>query len=294
MPTLIVICGPTASGKTQVAISIAQQLSAPIINFDSRQFFRELNIGTAKPTPEQLVQAKHFFIDSHSITDEYNAVAFGNDAQKLIDELSHQHQYIILCGGSGLYLNAVLFGMDAMPEISKSIRQTINKNYEQFGLSYLQEEVKKADAKYYETVDTENPHRLIRALEVYMQTGKPFSDFRNGQNKNSAYDYQLCGITLPREQLYERINQRTDMMIAQGLENETRQVIDYRKHHALQTVGYKEMFQYIDGEISLQQTIDLIKQHTRNYAKRQITWFKKYDNINWYAPNEVDKIMASL
>lgn len=272
---LLAVCGPTAIGKTEVAIELALQHNTEIISFDSRQFFRELNIGTAKPSNDELQKVKHHFINSHSIDEQYNAGQFAEDARALIDALTKKYATLILVGGSGLYLQSLLYGFDMLPAINTETRKKVKALFEDRGLEFLQQEIRNHDAAYTTTVDMQNPARLMRALEVCYQTGKPYTSYLTNKNKQTPYQVEYKYLTMHRHELYSRINNRVDAMIAAGLETECRNVLAYRTHNALQTVGYREMFEHIDGSISLELCIDKIKQHTRNYAKRQITWFSK-------------------
>jgi len=285
--TLIVIAGPTASGKTAAGIQLAQQLGTEIISADSRQFYREMAIGTAKPGPAELAQAKHHFVNSHSITDSFNVGDFEQQGLALLDNLFTTHNTVIMVGGSGLYIKAVCEGFDQLPTADPAIREQLNKAYESNGIAYLQEQLKQTDPDYYQQVDLHNPQRLIRALEVFESSGLPFSSFRTAGQRQRPFGVLKVGLSLPREQLYERINLRVDDMIAQGLVDEVRSLLPYRHLNALNTVGYSEIFDYLDGKTDLPRAIELIKQNTRRFAKRQMTWFNKDKAINWVKPREV-------
>lgn len=285
--TLIVIAGPTASGKTAVGIQLAQQLATAIISADSRQFYREMAIGTAKPTAHELAQAKHHFVNSHSITDSFNVGDFEQQGLALLDNLFTTHNTAVMVGGSGLYIKAICEGFDALPAVDPAIREQLNANYESNGITWLQEKLKQADPEYYQQVDLQNPQRIIRALEVSESSGMPFSSYRTANKKQRPFGILKVGLLLPRELLYERINLRVDEMMAQGLVDEVKSLFAYRHLNALNTVGYSEIFDYLDGKTDLPRAIELIKQNTRHFAKRQLTWFNKDKEINWVEPGKV-------
>lgn len=282
--TLVVIVGPTASGKTALAIELAKKLKTEIISADSRQFYREMAIGTAKPTAIELSQAKHHFVDSHSVTDYFSVGEFERQGLELLENLFKIHDTVIMVGGSGLYIKAICEGFDELPPSPPEIRLEINRAYEEKGIAYLQHQLKLKDPDYYEQVDLNNPRRLIRAMEVIESTGIPFSSFRKSQLTPRSFNCVKIGIDLPREVLYERINQRVDAMISQGLEEEVYSLLPYRDLNALSTVGYSEFFDYFDGKTDLNTAIILIKQNTRRFAKRQLTWFRKDKDIRWIDP----------
>lgn len=294
--TLIVIVGPTASGKTALAIELAKKFKTEIISADSRQFYREMAIGTAKPTTEDLSQAKHHFVDSHSVTDYFSVGEFERQGLELLENLFNIHDTVIMVGGSGLYIQAICEGFDELPSSPPEIRQEINRAFEEKGIAYLQEQLKVKDPDYYQQVDLNNPRRLIRALEVIESTGMPFSSFRKSQLAPRTFNCIKVGIDLPREMLYERINQRVDIMVSEGLEAEVRSLLPYRALNALNTVGYSEFFDYFDGKADLNTAITLIKQNTRRFAKRQMTWFRKDKNIRWIDPRTTspDDILNDL
>jgi tRNA dimethylallyltransferase len=292
--TLIVIAGPTAVGKTAVAIELAIQLKTEIISADSRQFYREMTIGTAKPTPKELAQAKHHFIDSHSITDNFSVGDFEKQGLTLLNNIFQTHDTAILVGGSGLYIKAICEGFDELPTASSQIRTKLNQEFNDKGIAYLQEKLKTADAAYYQQVDLNNPQRLIRALEVVESTGKPFSSFRKAVINKRPFQSIKIGLNLPREILYQRINQRVDAMVKQGLPDEVRSLLPYRHLNALNTVGFSELFDYFDGKTDLDTAIELIKQNTRRFAKRQLTWFRKDLEIKWMTPDDTDLINTIL
>ena len=283
--TLYIIVGATASGKTSLAIEIAKHLNCEIISADSRQIFKEMNIGVARPTAEELKSVKHHLIATWSINEDYNVARYEKEAINIIDTLFKQNDYAILVGGSGLYINAVINGIDDMPDISKEIRIQVQQLYEKKGLAYLQNLLKEKDIEYYNIVDKQNHRRIQRALEICLQTGKTFSSFRTANNIKRNFNIKIIGIKRERQELIERINQRTDLMIKEGLVEEAKELFDYRHLVALNTVGYKELFDYFQNNISLDEAIEQIKIHTRQYAKRQITWFNKVPNIKWIEPS---------
>ncbi|MES2278363.1 MAG: tRNA (adenosine(37)-N6)-dimethylallyltransferase MiaA [Bacteroidota bacterium] len=285
--TLIVIAGPTASGKTAVGIQVAQKLATEIISADSRQFYREMAIGTAKPTPDELAQAKHHFVGSHGIADSFNVGDFEQQGMALLTGLFKTHNTVVMVGGSGLYIKAICEGFDQLPDIDPGVRDRLNTELVEKGITYLQEKLKQADPEYYAQVDLNNPQRIIRALEVFEGSGQPFSSYRKANLQQRPFNILKIGLLWPREQLYDRVNQRVDQMIAQGLVDEVRALLAYRHLNALQTVGYTEIFDYMDGKTDLPAAIALIKQNTRRFAKRQMTWFNKDKEVNWMEPGEV-------
>lgn len=293
---LIAVVGPTAVGKTSLAISLAKKYQTEIISADSRQFYRELTIGTAKPTPDELTQVKHHFIDSHSIQEEYTAGDFEKEGLNKLHELFLIHDKVIVVGGSGLFLRALCEGLDDLPKAPAMLRNALNETLEIEGLPYLQQELKKVDPVYYEKADIENPQRVIRALEVFQTSGRPISYYLKKQAVKNNRNFQVItiGLNMPRELLYNRINQRVDLMVQNGLLQEVQGLIPYQKKAALLTVGYAELFQYLAGKISLERAIELIKQNSRRYAKRQITWFKKYGNTHWFEPTQIQEISAFI
>lgn len=284
MAELIVIGGPTASGKTQAAIQLAQFLNCPILSADSRQFFKEMNIGTAKPNNTELQLAEHYFINNKSINEEYSAGNFERDALALLDKLFKKHPKIILVGGSGLYIDAVCIGMDNLPK-SHDLRHELNDFYHKEGLLSIQNRLRERDPEYFLNCDNQNPIRVLRALEIILLSGKTMAEnFNNTPNKRT-FTVRHVILDWKREKLYERINSRVDHMIREGLLHEVSQLLTFKEKNALQTVGYKELFEHLDGKIDLEKAIELIKQNTRRYAKRQITWFKKYQNALWVHPD---------
>lgn len=292
--TLVIIAGPTASGKTTLAIKLAQHYQTEIISADSRQLYRELTIGTAKPNVEELASAKHHFINSQSIIEEYNAGKFEEDALALLDKLFAKKDIVIMAGGSGMYIRAVTHGFDRMPEVNTGIRDNLNKMYQANGLTWLQNRVEETDPDYYEQADKNNPQRLIRSLEVFQASGIPYSRFRKKEMPERQFETTFIGLDLPRDVLYERINQRVAHMMEEGLMEEVKSLMSFRHLNALATVGYQELFRHLDGELTLDEAIVLIKKNTRHYARRQLTWFRNEDGINWFHPDPVDEIIAHI
>lgn len=273
-PTLIIVGGPTASGKTALAIEIAKHFNTEIISADSRQCFREMNIGTAKPSEEELVQIKHHFINTLTVSEDVNAGLFCDYAHQIIAELSQNKSHVVITGGTGMYIKALLEGLDDFPAIPDEFRKELKLEYLNKGLPFFTEELKQKDPEHYKNVDLNNPSRVLRAIELIRFTGIPYSALINKKEVSKKYNsINLC-IDLPRETLYERINSRVDKMIEKGLVSEVESLKDYRNRSALRTVGYAELFDFFDGKSTLENAIELIKQHSRNYAKRQLTWFK--------------------
>ena len=292
--TLIVIVGPTAIGKTDLAIKVARHYQTEIVSADSRQFYKEMEIGTAKPTVEELSKVKHHFINSHSITEEFSVGDFETSALTTLDEIFKTHDYAVLVGGSGLFIKAVTEGFDDLPKADPSIREELNQLYQKNGLEPLKEKLKLVDPAYHAEVDLSNPQRIIRALEVSISTGKPFSSFRFKQQKKRPFNILKIGLNLNREDLYNRINNRVDTMVEAGLIDEVTTLQPYRHLNALNTVGYSELFDALDGQISFEQAIQNIKQNTRRFAKRQLTWFRKDEEINWFSPDQTDEILEFI
>jgi tRNA dimethylallyltransferase len=291
---LISIVGPTAIGKTALSIELAKYFTTEIISADSRQFFKEMSIGTAKPSADEMQNIKHHFIDSHSISEEYNVGKYETEAIELLDDLFKKKEIVIMVGGSGLYVDAVCKGLDELPEAQPEIRNNISTLLQEKGIEALQELLKKLDNDYYQQVDLMNPQRLSRALEVCLSTGKPYSQMRLGKEKKRNFEPIKVGLNTSRETLYENINKRVDKMMEQGLLDEVKKLINYKNKNALQTVGYKELFDYIENKTTLNEAVELIKQHTRNFAKRQLTWFKRDEEIQWFEPDEKEKIIAYI
>ncbi|MEO9871010.1 tRNA (adenosine(37)-N6)-dimethylallyltransferase MiaA [Ekhidna sp.] len=293
-PLLISIVGPTAVGKTGLSIKLAQWLNTEIISADSRQFYREMMIGTAKPTPQELSLVPHHFIDSHSIVEVYNAGEFGRDASKKIEEISKENPIVLAVGGSGLYLKALWEGFDDMPEINSEIRNQLNNEFEDGGLEELLKELKREDLTYYKEVDENNSQRIIRALEVIRTTSKPFSSFRKKIKKGVPYQNLKIGLHMDRELLFEKINYRMDLMIKDGLFEEAENLYEFKAHNALQTVGYSEIFRFMNGEYDKEEAVRLLKRNSRRYAKRQLTWFRRDEDIHWFNPNQEDEIKSLI
>ncbi len=289
--TCIIIAGPTAIGKTALAIHVAQQFSTKIISADSRQCYKELNIAVAKPSPAELASVQHYFINSHSVKEELSAADYETYALVAVKEIFAENDIAVMTGGTGLYIKAFSEGLDDIPPVDATTRENIIQRYKENGIVFLQEAIRMNDPVFYETGEMQNPQRMIRALEVQMSTGRSITSYRSKQKKQRDFDIIKICLQLPREVLYERINHRVDNMIKQGLIDEAKDLIQYRELNALQTVGYRELFEYFDGKINLQQAIELIKQNTRHYAKRQLTWFKKEEAIEWAAPVK-DDILA--
>lgn len=279
--TCILILGPTAVGKTALAIQVAQHFSTEIISCDSRQCFKELNIGVAKPSAEELAMVDHYFINSHSIQETVNAASFEQYALEKVNTIFTDHDIAVMVGGTGLYAKAFCEGMDEIPAIDEQLRKQLNERYQQSGIEWLQEEVKLLDPVYFERGEIQNPQRLLRALEVVMQSGKSITTFQTNFKKQRDFNIIKIGLELPREELYSRINKRVDQMMEQGLLEEVKNLLPYKDLNALQTVGYRELFSYFNNELSFELAINDIKKNTRHYAKRQMTWFKKDVAIKW-------------
>lgn len=294
LKNLILIAGPTGVGKTALSIAIAKIYQCPIISADSRQFFKEMNIGTAKPTIDEMQGITHYFINSHSITDDYNVGKYETEAIALLENLFQTNEKLILTGGSGLYIDAVCKGFDDLPEADEKIRNKINLILKTEGIDGLQKLLKELDINYYNKVDLQNPQRLCRALEVCLTSGKTYSEFRKGKEKKRNFKPIKIGINTSREKLYNRINQRVDEMMAKGLLKEVQSLISYKHLNALQTVGYKELFDHLEINSDLKSAIDLIKQNTRKYAKRQLTWFNRDKEIKWFEPDNIEEIMSYI
>lgn len=292
---LITVVGPTASGKTSLAINIARHFGCEILSCDSRQFFREMQIGTAAPTEVELAMAPHHFVHHKSIFEEYSVGDYEKDALKLLDNLYQQYDKTVLVGGSGLYVNAVLKGFDSFPPIDGFVRESIQQAYDANGIDWLRDRLQQLDPAYYQKVDTSNPQRMMRAVEVCIGTGKPYSSFLAGNLARRPFTPIVIGLTAERELLYDRINQRVDMMINDGLVEEARRLYPYRHLNALQTVGYRELFEYFDGFIDLETAIEEIKKNTRRFAKRQLTWFRRDPDIRWFDIGDpLEKILEHL
>ncbi len=282
--TLISVVGPTAIGKTKLAIDLAKHFKTEIISADSRQFYKEMHIGTAVPSEEELKSAPHHFIQNKSIFDTYSVGNFERDALALLEKLFKKRDVVILVGGSGLYIDAVTKGLDVFPEIDPEIRNTLNKAFEEKGIQHLQDQLKLLDATYHAKVDLENPHRLIRALEVCIGSNKPYSSFIHQEKPKRPFEISTLGLTTDRKIIYDRINQRVEIMVQQGLLKEVKFLYKQRGLNSLQTVGYKELFKYFDGEYDLNFALSEMKKNTRRFAKRQLTWFKKNKATLWIDP----------
>jgi len=281
----ISLVGPTAVGKTAIALQLAKQFSTSVISADSRQCFKELNIGVAKPSPAELNETEHFFVNSHHIWDEVTVAGFVKDALVFSETCFQKSNSVVLAGGTGLYVKAFLEGIDDIPPVQETIRKEIALGYINGGLPWLQDKLKTEDPDFFLKGETRNPQRCMRALEVVRQTGKSILIFQQGIKKERPFKTVKIGLDMPREQLYERINARVDKMMDTGLETEVRSLIPYRNLNALQTVGYRELFDYFEGKTSITRAVELIKQNTRHYAKRQLTWFKRDPQIHWVPAN---------
>lgn len=282
MKTVIIIAGPTAAGKTAKAIEVAQHFNTAVISADSRQCYREISIGTAKPSPQELQAVPHYFIDSHSIREEVSAGIYEKLALGYAAEVWKDRDVVVMCGGTGLYIKAFCEGIDNIPAAPAAVRTSIQERYEKEGLAWLQQEVEEKDPAFYAIAEIQNPHRLIRALEVLYTTGQSITSFRTGNTVQRDFNIIKTAITLPKEQLHANIERRVHQMVADGLLEEVRAVLPYRNHNALQTVGYKEVFDYLDGKISWDDAVEQIIIHTRQYAKRQLTWFRKDKDFKWF------------
>lgn len=290
--SLIVVTGPTAIGKTDLAIRIALNYDTEIVSADSRQFYKEMSIGTAKPTKAETEAARHHFIDSISIHDPYSAGKFEAEALNVLEGIYKERNVAVMVGGSGLFVRAVTEGFDEFPDVDPAVREGLNKTFAAEGITALQLQLQDLDPDYASEVDLDNPQRVIRALEVCLSTGKPYSSFRAVNNRqNRSFKSIKIGLNMERPQLYERINRRVDMMMDQGLLEEVQQLLPYRHLNALNTVGYSEIFDHLDGKISLSEAVERIKQNTRRFAKRQLTWFRKDTEITWFHPEDYPSII---
>ena len=293
-PVLIVISGPTAVGKTDTGVELAKVFNTEIISADSRQFYKELRIGTAAPTQDEMQGIKHHFIGNLSIHDYYNVSKFENEVLESLKQLFKKNKYAILLGGSGLYINAVCEGIDELPDADVSLREKLNFEFNRNGIEYLRDKLKQLDPEFFAIVDKSNHKRLMRAIEVCITTGKTYSSLRLNEVKPRDFDIIKIGLNRDRQELFDRINNRVDIMIKNGLEGEARNLFPFRELNALKTVGYKELFEHFENKISLEQAITNIKTNTRRYAKRQLTWFKNDDLIKWFHPDETEKIVQII
>ncbi len=294
MKTLLVIAGPTAVGKTTLCVQLAKMLKTDVVSADSRQLYRELNIGTAKPTPIEMEGVRHHFVDSHSIINPVNAGRYEQECLTILSTLFQEKDVVILSGGTGLYINAVCFGLDDMPPVDPSLREQLLIRLQEEGLEILQNELRQLDPVYVQTADLQNPIRVTRALEVCLSTGQPYSSFRRRQTVERPFRSVLVALERPREELYNRIDTRMDAMLTAGLMNEVRSLLPYRNLAALQTVGYQEIFPYLDGIYDYDEMVRLLKRNSRRYAKRQLTWFRNQGNYHWFGPEQGEEIVKEL
>ena len=292
--TLIVIVGPTAIGKTALAIELAQLYKTQIISADSRQFFKEMSIGTAKPSDEELAAAPHHLINSHSVSQLFSTGDFEVEVLALLEKLFEKLEVVIMVGGSGLYINAVCNGLDEMPDIDLAIREKLNQQFLEEGIEPIQKQLAALDPEYFEKVDQSNPQRMIRGLEVVLSTGRKLSYFQTSNKKERPFNIVKIGLNTDREQLYRQINRRVDLMMENGLIEEVKSLLPYQNLNALKTVGYTEIFDYLSGEVDLATAVDKIKQNTRRFAKRQLTWFRKDVDTFWFEPGQTSSIITYL
>ncbi|MBM6959783.1 tRNA (adenosine(37)-N6)-dimethylallyltransferase MiaA [Bacteroides caecigallinarum] len=292
--TLIVLIGPTGVGKTDLSIKIADKYGSPIISADSRQLYSDLKIGTAAPTEEYLKRVKHYFVGTLKLTDYYSAAQYESEVISLLEELFKRNNTILLTGGSMMYIDAICKGIDDIPTVDSETRLMMMEKYEKEGLDRLCAELKLLDPEYYSTVDLKNPKRVIHALEICYMTGKTYTSFRTGNKKQRPFDIIKIGLCRDREELYERINKRVDIMIKEGLVDEVKSVYEYRNLNSLNTVGYKEIIQYLEGNCTLEFAIEKIKQNSRIYSRKQMTWFKRDNDITWFHPDKEEEIMEFI
>ncbi len=292
--TLIVIGGPTASGKTKVAATLAKHFKTEVISGDSRQFYHAMRIGTARPSPEELPGVKHHFLGHLELQEMWSAGEFARKAEPVMQEIFAQHGIAVLVGGSGLYLDALCNGLDPMPMVDHAVRTRLQHRFQQHGLDDLLAELDRLDPAISTVIDRQNPHRVIRALEVCLVSGKPFSAQHHGQRQRTDLRVVRIAMDVPREELYANIDARVDRMIAEGLEEEARSLVPFRELNALRTVGYREFFEHFDGTLSRQEAIELIKQHTRNYAKRQLTWLRREKTWLWHRPSAISEMVQAI
>ena len=292
--TLIVITGPTAVGKTALCLDIAQHFGIPIINADSRQIYKELKIGTASPTSEQLQLVPHYFVGSLSLTDYYSASLFEQQVLEILSRQFRSHDFALMAGGSMMYIDAVCDGIDDIPTVDDVTRETLKRRLAQEGLEALVEQLKELDPEYYEIVDRQNPRRVVHGLEICLMTGRTYTSFRKREKKERPFRIVKIGLNRPREELYDRINQRVDQMMQQGLLEEAKALYPMRQMNALNTVGYKELFDYLDGRWPLEEAVERIKGNTRRYARKQLTWYKKDPQIRWFHPDDKEQIISYI
>lgn len=290
MKTLVVITGPTAVGKTQLCLDLAQRLGTPIINADSRQIYRDLKIGTAAPTEEQLRQVHHYFVGTLSLDEYYSASMYEQQTIALLEKLFQDNDYALMTGGSMMYIDAVCHGIDDIPTVDEQTRETLKRRLQEEGLESLCEELKRLDPEHYEVVDLQNPRRVVHALEICLMTGNTYTSYRKAERKERPFKIIKIGLTRPREELYQRINSRVDQMMEQGLLEEAQRLYPQRHLNALNTVGYKELFNYMDGIWTLDEAVERIKGNTRRYARKQLTWFKKDPDVIWMEPDNISEI----
>lgn len=291
---LIVILGPTAVGKTPTAIELARHFSTEIISADSRQIYKEMSVGTAIPSTEELNMVQHHFIREHSITEYYNASRYEQEVLQRLENIYKRYDTVIMCGGSGLYIDTVCKGIDDLPDVDPELRQELTEEFEQYGIEALRQKLKMLDPEYYKVVDLNNAKRLLKAIEITLITGKPYSSLLTRPNKKRYFNIIKVGLYVDRDKLYQRINNRVDQMVAHGLEDEVRELLPHRHINALNTVGYKEFFDYLDGLHSKEKAIELIKRNTRRYARRQMTWFRRDPDITWFQPQETAQILSFI
>jgi tRNA dimethylallyltransferase len=292
--TLIVVVGPTAIGKTTLAIDLAQHFQTEILSADSRQFFKEMEIGTAKPSAAELASAPHHFINSHSVDTLFSTGDFENQALELLETLFQKHDTVIMVGGSGLYIDALCNGLDKLPDIDLKVREGLNDRFAHEGISFVQDLLREYDPEYFKKVDQSNPQRMIRGVEFFLSTGQKLSSFLTSTKKQRPFNIIKIGLNTDRPVLYERINNRVEQMLHRGLVEEVKSLQSFRAYNALNTVGYSEIFDYLDGNASLQEAVDKIKQNTRRFAKRQLTWFRKDGTTAWFEPNQTAEVIQYL
>lgn len=292
--TLVVLLGPTGVGKTAASLAISKHFHAPILSADSRQFFKEMRIGTAAPTPEQLALTPHHFVGHKSITERYSCGMFETEAIELLSTIFEKQPTALLVGGSMLYIDAVCKGIDNFPAPDPELRRSLENQLKQEGIESLRAQLKLLDPTHYNQIDLKNSQRVLKAVEVCLQTGKPYSSFLTNPQKQRPFKVIKIGLNRPREELYNLINQRVDLMIELGLVEEVRNLIPYRKHNALKTVGYREVFEYLDGTITLDKAIELIKRNSRHYAKRQLTWWARDNEIEWFHPDNIAELIKHI